>query len=106
MIMQMKMERKTVLREQINRGVDLFKQHWRMTTIYLLLAVFAVSNQFVFATEVPPVGLEINMDPVFTQTNYWTAQLFPIMAIGIGISIAMALIAFIGSAIVKAFRGG
>jgi hypothetical protein len=110
MIMQMEMERKLIFREQISRGVDLFKQHWRMIAIYALLAVFALNTQFISLvsaqTETPPVGLDINMDPVFTQTNYWTEQLFPIMAIGIGISIAMALIAFIGSAIVKAFRGG
>ena len=50
--------------------------------------------------------LEIDMAPIFEQTNYWTAQLFPILAISIGIAIAIALIGFIGNSIMKAFRGG
>lgn len=50
--------------------------------------------------------LDIDLTPLFDQINYWVTQLFPILSIGVGIAIAIALIGFVGSSIKKAFVGG
>ena len=58
------------------------------------------------ATPVPtPVLLAIPTDVLFTSANNWIATFAPIAAIGIGISIAIAVLGYIGVMIVKGFRG-
>ena len=47
--------------------------------------------------------LDIDLTPLFDQINYWVTQLFPILSIGVGIAIAIALIGFVGNSIKKAF---
>jgi len=49
--------------------------------------------------------LDIDLTPLFDQINYWVTQLFPVLSIGVGIAIAIALITFIGNSIKKAFSG-
>ena len=51
-----------------------------------------------------PVPIVVDTNQIFTQTNTWIAVFAPILAIGIGISIALALLTFIGQQIVKAFH--
>lgn len=53
-----------------------------------------------------PVALEIPTDIIFTEANNWIATLAPVAAIGIGISIATAVLGYVGLMIIKGFRGG
>lgn len=71
----------------------------------LVLFVLAFSMSAVAFAQTP-VPIEIDTNELFTSANTWIATFLPIMAIGIGISIALAILTFIGVQIVKAFRGG
>lgn len=46
----------------------------------------------------------VDTAPIFQQANNWIAIFGPIIAIGVGISIAIAVLTFIGNQIVKAFK--
>jgi hypothetical protein len=73
----------------------------RMTKAALILALFMM-NIVAFAQE--PVTLTVPTDQIFEEANNWIVTFAPIVAIGIGISIALAILTFIGSQIVAAFR--
>lgn len=51
------------------------------------------------------VTLTIPTDDIFTAINSWIATFAPIIAIGIGIAAAIAILTFVGNQIVKAFKG-
>jgi predicted CDP-diglyceride synthetase/phosphatidate cytidylyltransferase len=48
--------------------------------------------------------LNIPTDVLFTSTNSWLTTFAPIAAIGIGITIALAVLGYLGKMIVSAFR--
>ncbi|MCK6581289.1 MAG: hypothetical protein L6Q98_24630 [Anaerolineae bacterium] len=52
-----------------------------------------------------PIAIDIPTDVIFTEANNWIETFAPIAAIGIGISIAIAVLGYLGSVVVKAFRG-
>lgn len=81
----------------------------KIRRIHILL--FAVLLAVLLAPVAPtfaqtPVPLVVDTNQIFTSTNTWISTFIPIMAIGIGISVALAILTFIGTQIVKAFRGG
>lgn len=51
------------------------------------------------------VTLTIPTDDIFTSINSWIATFAPIVAIGIGIAAAIAILTFVGNEIIRAFRG-
>jgi hypothetical protein len=51
------------------------------------------------------VTLTIPTDDIFTSINNWIATFAPIVAIGIGIAAAIAILSFVGKQIVSAFKG-
>lgn len=51
-----------------------------------------------------PVPLEIPTNVIFTETNNWLQTFAPIAAIGIGITLALAVLGYIGKLIISAFR--
>lgn len=51
-----------------------------------------------------PVPLVVPTNEIFTQTNSWMQVFAPVVAIGVGIAIALAILGFIGNEILKAFR--
>lgn len=53
-------------------------------------------------TQVP---LEIPTDVIFTETNTWIETFAPIAAIGIGITVALAVLGYLGKMIAGAFKG-
>jgi hypothetical protein len=75
----------------------------KITVLFIVLAVLALLAVPAFAQT--PVPLEIDTNQLFSSTNTWIAVFLPIMAIGIGISIALALLTFIGQRIIAAFKG-
>ena len=50
-----------------------------------------------------PVAITVDTNEIFTQTNNWIDVFLPIVAIGAGISIAIAILTFIVKQIVAAF---
>jgi hypothetical protein len=70
---------------------------------FLLAALFVLA---VPAFAQTPVPIEVDTNAIFTSANTWIEVFAPIMAIGIGISIALAILTFIGAQIIKAFSGG
>lgn len=80
------------------------KAHKVMLLTALLLAVMVVPSLSVSA-QTPVPTLHIPVSAIFTATNTWTASFAEVMAIGTGIAIAIALLTFIGAAIIKGFRG-
>jgi hypothetical protein len=64
----------------------------------VMLFVMAVATQ-------AQVTLSIPTDDIFTSINSWIVTFVPVVAIGIGISAALAILMFVGNVIVKAFKG-
>ncbi len=68
------------------------------------------SFMLVLALTVPSLSfaqsatIELDFTVLFTQINAWIIQFLPIMAIGIGIAVAIAIINFVGNRIVEAFK--
>lgn len=51
-----------------------------------------------------PVPLVVPVNDIFIQTNSWLAIFGPIIAIGVGIAVALAILTFVGNQIIKAFH--
>lgn len=67
-------------------------------TMLVLLLVGAVMPAFAQVT------LTIPTDDIFSSINDWIVTFAPIVAIGIGISAAIAILGYVGAMIVSAFR--
>lgn len=73
--------------------------NFKIFTVLMLAVSFAGSS---FAQ----VAIVIDTDSIFTEANSWIVVFTPIVAIGLGIAIALAILNFIGKEIIKAFKGG
>jgi len=77
-----------------------------ITSLAVLLCVGALmafgAPVHVFARDTP-VPLDIPVNTIFTQTNNWLATFAPIAAIGIGITLALAVLTYLGKMIKSAF---
>lgn len=76
---------------------DWVRCHKILFALMLALAMSVPNMAFASGT------LDIDLTPLFDQINYWVTQLFPILSIGVGIAIAIALIGFVGNSIKRAF---
>lgn len=87
----------------------------RGAMIAALVTVFVVASAFghpmtahasagVRLLQSTPVPLIIPTDQIFTSTNDWMTTFAPIAAIGIGISIALAVLGYLGKMIKSAFN--
>ncbi|MCU0463213.1 MAG: hypothetical protein MUF38_01445 [Anaerolineae bacterium] len=70
-----------------------------------IVALFIMSMSAVAFAQTP-VPIIVDTNQIFTSTNNWITTFIPIMSIGLGIGIALAILTFIGREILKAFRGG
>ena len=66
------------------------------------MAAFAQTNTPVPTATVTP-GITVPTNEFFTSTNSWISTFAPILAIGIGIAVALGILRFIGKQIVDAF---
>lgn len=69
------------------------------------MAISAVLVLSVVALGQTPVPIVIDTNEIINQSNSWIETFTPILSIGFGISIALALITLVGTAIVMAIRG-
>lgn len=74
------------------------KTQFRVLMVLLCLLSFSM-------TAFAQVTLEIPTDDIFQSINDWIVTFAPIIAIGIGIAAAIAILSFVGNEIIKAFRG-
>lgn len=91
------------------RGKKVDPEHVKRAGLALaLIAVFAFSlaagsgASVSFAQETP-VPLDIPINDIMISTNSWLTTFAPIAAIGIGISIALAVLGYLGKMIKSAF---
>lgn len=80
---------------------SLFQKRAAIVMMVMFVLAFAVAPAFAQT----PVPIVVDTNQIFTQTNNWIVVFAPIVAIGVGISIALAILTFIGNQILKAFRG-
>ncbi len=76
----------------------------KVLILAVMLAMLALNVTAAFAQDATPIPIEVPTDEIFTQTNNWIAIFAPIVAIGAGISIALAVLNFIVSQIVRSFK--
>lgn len=81
------------------------RRHFNIKFTLMMIAILAMSAVS-FAQTATPVQLTIPVNEIFNQTNTWMTSLGPVVALGIGISVALAILTFIGKQIISAFRGG
>lgn len=88
-----------------NKKVDVQQAGKRMipALIAVVVALAVALPQAAFA-QATPVPLEIPTNVIFTETNNWLQTFAPIAAIGIGITLALAVLGYIGKLIASAFR--
>ena len=77
----------------------------RSVTLLAVLVAMLVVGVVSAAAQSTPVPLEIPTGVIFSETNNWLTTFAPIAAIGIGITIALAVLGYLGKMIVSAFRG-
>lgn len=69
--------------------------------VLMLLAMLVVISAVSFAQTAVPLVVPTN--EIFTQTNSWLQTFAPVVAIGVGIAVALAILRFIGKQIIDAF---
>ncbi len=74
----------------------------RFVLFFVLVAVFVVSA---LPAAAQSTTITVDTDVLFSSVNQWIATFLPVLAIPIGIAIALALLWMIGSQIVNAFKG-
>jgi hypothetical protein len=74
-----------------------------MILFLVVLALAAIGGAPALAQT--PVPLEIPTNEIFSSTNSWMTTFAPIVSIGIGITLALAILGFIGTTIVKGIKG-
>ncbi len=82
-----------------------FKDNLRSKPFRYFVILAAVLCLSVPTFAVTPVPLVIDTNDIMTQTNSWIGTFSPIIAIGIGMSLALAILSFIGYTMISAFKG-
>lgn len=95
---------KTMIDGRKGRKLDTGKANRVMSVALgaLMVGVFLLSASPTFAQT--PVPITIPTDVIFTEANNWIEVFAPIAAIGIGISIALAVLGYLGRMIQGAFK--
>lgn len=80
------------------KSPSMFTRSQTRFIMVVMLFVMAVATQ-------AQVTLDIPTDDIFTSINSWIVTFVPVVAIGIGIAAALAILGFVGNEIIKAFKG-
>lgn len=70
----------------------------RIAFVIAMLAMLTIA-----AAAQTAVPLVVPTNEIFTQTNSWLQTFAPVVAIGVGIAVALAILRFIGKQIIDAF---
>lgn len=80
-----------------------FVQGHRTAVIMGVMAMLMAAALPSFAQSTP-VPLNIPINTIFSETNSWMSTFAPIAAIGIGITVALAVLGYLGKMIASAFK--
>ncbi len=80
------------------------QERLKMGRILLVMCLMMMVAGSALAQSSTPVPIVVDTNPIFQQANNWIEIFGPIIAIGVGISIAIAILTFIGNQIIKAFK--
>lgn len=80
------------------------KRNGSMSTAAAVVGLMLLNTVAAHAQTAEPVAIEIPTDVIFTETNNWIVTFAPIAAIGIGITVALAVLGYIGKIIKGAFQ--
>lgn len=92
------------------RPFTLQRNHVLLLLVVLMLLLVVGPAAAQTATPVPPTAIptnasiEIPTNVIFTETNTWIETFAPIAAIGIGITVALAVLGYLGKMIASAFK--
>lgn len=86
----------------VKRFMQFVQQH-RTAVIMGVMAMMLAAAVPSFAQT--PVPLNIPVNTIFSETNNWMQTFAPIAAIGIGITVALAVLGYLGKMISGAFKG-
>jgi hypothetical protein len=93
--------------------IQLFRRAKSSLLVFVAVATIALAPGIASAqtaTPIPPtataVTITINTNNLLTQVNTWTGSLDDVVFLGVAISIAIALLTFIGAQVLNAFRSG
>ncbi len=75
----------------------------RMAFNRLLIAAVAIVMVSAVSFAQTAVPLVVPTNEIFTQTNSWLQTFAPVVAIGVGIAVALAILRFIGKQVIDAF---
>ncbi len=88
----------------IHSTIVKLREHVRaVLALAFLIAGFIMPQ---FASHARSVAITINTDVLFGSVNTWITTFLPIFAIGLGIAIALAIIAIVGDSILDGLRRG
>ena len=71
----------------------------------MVLALVMIAMVAPAAAQTATPSIQVPTSQIFSETNSWISTFAPIAAIGIGITVALAVLGYIGNQIAKAFRG-
>jgi hypothetical protein len=77
------------------------KAHAVQIVVPALVAMLVLFPQLVTHAS---TTITVDTDVMFSATNGWITTFLPIASIGLGIAIALAVIAFVGDAILQGFK--
>jgi hypothetical protein len=80
--------------------VDFVKAKWAAFVAFLVAFVGVVMPQVVTYAS---TAISIDTDTLFSSVNDWINVFLPIAAIGLGIAIALAVISYVGDAVLHGF---
>lgn len=85
----------------IRKQPRLLSRFLLLVAVFIAVFVMAVPT---FAQTAVPIAIDIPTDTIFAEVNNWIGTFAPIAAIGIGIAIALAILAYIAKAIIAGFK--
>jgi len=71
-----------------------------------LIAVMVGAPTLSASAQATPVPINVDTNQLMSQVNTWILALDDVIFLGVAISIAIAILLFIGKTVLTAFRGG
>lgn len=96
----------SLVTRHVEKAIYMVREH--VTSFYTNLQWKIIALSMMVASALPAqaqVTLTIPTNDIFTSINNWIVTFAPIVAIGIGIAAAIAILSFVGKQIVSAFKG-
>lgn len=87
----------------VTRAIKRSTNSAQLLAVLVMVGFMALMAFPAFAQTAEP-AIDIPTDVIFSESNFWIETFAPIAAIGIGITIALAVLGYIGKMIANAFK--